>query len=187
MVKVYIRLPRWLECGKLSKLFQPNCQTFTGDSTLKYLRSHKMSRNSQVQMPTFPGCTTQDMKDHIKPLLRRNPEEIIIHVGTNNLRSSNPPCECAEELIDLAESVSSESPAMVTISSLISRSDDESLASKVPDVYKVLKQFCKQKSWGFIDHSNISATDHLNWSGLHLNKGRTSRLAQNFINYFRID
>ena len=158
-----------------------------GDSTLKYLRGHKMSRNSQVKIATFPGCTTRDMKDHIKPLLRRNPDEIIIHVGTNNLRSTNSPRECAEELIDLAESVSSESSAMITISSLISRSDDESLAGKVPDVNKVLKQFCKQRSWGYIDHSNISATDHLNRSGLHLNKGGTSRLAQNFINHLRVD
>ena len=66
---------------------------------------------------------------------------------------------------------------MITISKLISRSDKEALASKVPDVNIVLKQFCKQRTQIFIDHSNISAIDHLNRSGLHLNKG----LAQNFI------
>ncbi|KAL9987102.1 hypothetical protein ACROYT_G001352 [Oculina patagonica] len=49
-----------------------------GDSTLKYLQGHKMSKNSQVKIATFPGCTTQDMNDHIKPLLRRNPDEIIV-------------------------------------------------------------------------------------------------------------
>ena len=109
---------------------QPNCRKkviIAGDSTLKYLQSHKMSRNSQVKIATFPGCTTQDMKDHIKSLLRRNPDEIIIHAGTNSLRSSNSPRECAEEVVDLAKLVSSESPAMITISSLISRSDDEAL------------------------------------------------------------
>ena len=70
------------------------------------------------------------MKDHIKPLLRRNPDKIILHVGTNSLSSSNSPRECAEEVVDLAKSVSSESPVMITISSLIGRSDDETLASK---------------------------------------------------------
>ena len=49
------------------------------------------------------------MKDHIKPLLRRNPDEIIINVGTNSLRSSNTPRECTVEMTDLAEAVSSES------------------------------------------------------------------------------
>ena len=115
-----------------------------GDSTLKYLQGHKMSKNSQIKVATCPGCTTQDMKDHIKPLLRRNPDEIIIHVGTNSLHSSSTPLECAAELIDLAESVSSESSAMISISSLITRSDDEALAAKVPNVNKVLKEHCLQ-------------------------------------------
>ena len=66
-----------------------------GDSTLKYLQGHK-----QVKVATFPGCTTQDMRDHIKPLLHRNPDEIIIHVGTNSLRSFNAARECAAELIN---------------------------------------------------------------------------------------
>ena len=76
-----------------------------------------MSKNSQVKIATFPGCTTQDMKDHIKPLLRRTPAELIIHVGTNSLRSSYTPRECAVELIDLAEAISSESSAMISIRS----------------------------------------------------------------------
>ena len=119
--------------------------------------------------------------------LRRNPHKIIIHVGTNSLSSSNSPLDCAEEVVDSAKSVSSESPAIITISSLICISDDDNLASKVPAVNKVLKHFCHKLSWGFTDHSNISETVHVNRSGLHLTKGGTSRLAQNFINYLRVD
>ena len=77
--------------------------------------------------------------------------------------------------------------AMISISGVINRSDDEALACKVPDVNKVLKECCKQKNWGFVDHSNISITSHLNRSGLHLNKKGTTRLAQNFINHLRVD
>ena len=83
-----------------------------------------------------------------------------------------PKQRCVAELIDLAESVSSES-AMISISSLITRSNDEALATKVPEVNKVLKEHCLQKNWGFVDHSNISPSSHLNRSGLHLNKGGT--------------
>ena len=110
-----------------------------------------------------------------------------IHVGTNSLRSSSTPRECAIELIDVAESVSSGTSATITISSLINRSGDEVLACKVSDVNKVLKEHCLQKNWEFVDHSNISATSHLNRSGLHLNKSGTSRLARNFINHLRVD
>ena len=76
---------------------------------------------------------------------------------------------------------------MITISSLICRSDEDALASKVPAVNKVLKHFCHQMPRGFIDHSKISEAVHLNRSDLHLKKGGTSRLAQNFINYLRVD
>ena len=68
---------------------------------------------------------------------------------TNSLRSSNTPRECAVELIDLAEAVSSKSSAMISISGLINRSDDEALACKVPDVNKVLKGMLPAKELGF--------------------------------------
>ena len=168
----------------------PNCWKtiiIAGDSTLKYLQSHRRSRNMQVKIATFPGCTTQDMKDRIKPLLRRNPDQIIIHVRTNSLSSDNSPREYGQDVVDLAKSVTSESSAKTTISSLICRSDDDALARKVPAVNTVLKHFRQQMSWGFIDHSNSSETVHLTRSGLHLNKGDTSRLPQNFIHYLRVD
>ena len=94
-------------------------------------------------------------------------KSFAIHASTNSLQSSNTPLECAAELVDLADLVSSESSAMISISSLITRSDDEALAAKVPDVNKVLKEHCLEKNWGFVDYSNISASSDLNRSGLH--------------------
>ena len=169
---------------------RPNRQKkvmIAGDSVLKHLQGHKMSRNSRVQISSFPGCTTEDMHDFIKPLLRKNPDEIILHVGTNSLRSCDTPRSCADEIIDLATMVSCESPAKIALSSLVGRSDDEALACKIAEVNRILEDCCTRKSWGFVDHSNISTSNHLNRSGLHLNKSGTSRLAQNFINYLRLD
>ena len=127
------------------------------------------------------------MNDRIKPLLRRNPDQIIIHVETNSLSSSNSHRECAEEAVYLTKSVTSEPSAKTTISSLICRSDDDALARKVPAVNTVLNHFRQQMSWGFIDHSNNSETVRLNLSGPYLNKGGTSRLLQSFINYLCVD
>ena len=146
-----------------------------------------MSRNSRVKISSFPGCTTEDMHDFIKPLLRKNPDEIILHVGTNNLRSCDTPRACADEIIDLATMVSRESPAKIALSSIVCRSDEEALACKIAEVNRILKDCCTRKSWGFVDHSNISTSNHLNRSGLHLNKSGTSRLARNFIDYLRLD
>ena len=83
--------------------------------------------------------------------------------------------------------VGTESTAKITMSSLVGRSDDETLASKITDVNKVIKQFRNQNNWGFVDHSNISVNSHLNRSGLDLKKSGTSRLARNFINHLNLE
>ena len=73
------------------------------------------------------------------------------------------------------------------ISGIIPRSDDESVAIKVSGVNKLLKTFCNQNGWGFVDHSNVSPKHDLNRSGLHLNAKTTPRLATNFTNCLRGD
>ena len=169
---------------------QPNRQKkvmIAGDSVLKHLQGHKMSRNSRVKVSSFPGCTTEDMHDFIKPILQKHPDEITPHVGTNSLRSCDIPSACAEEIIDLATMVRRESPAKIALSSLVCRSDDEAWACKIAEVNTILKDCCTQKSWGFVDQSNISTSNHLNRSSLHLSKSGTSRLARILINYLRLD
>ena len=138
--------------------------------------------NSKVHVSTFPCCSTADMADHIRSLLRRKPDSLIIHVGTNSLRSTGSSHECAEEIVDLAREVDQEgvSPA---ISSLTTRADDSELAKRVTEVNKILRKFCRQNNWGFIDHNNITAEKHLNRSRLHLNRVGTSLLSKNFYSF----
>ena len=42
-----------------------------------------------------------DMRDNIKPIIRKKPDQFIIHVGTNSLRDSESPTACSEEINDL--------------------------------------------------------------------------------------
>ena len=65
---------------------------------------------TKVQVSTFPGCTTLDMKDHINPILRKKPDKLIVHVGTNNLRGREAPTKCAEEIISLTKAIKSNLP-----------------------------------------------------------------------------
>ena len=85
-----------------------------------------------------------DMRDQIKPILRKKPDAIVIHVGTNSLRSSASARDCAEEIVNLATMINNESSADLAISGIIPRSDDEFLAFKVSCVNKILKTFCNQ-------------------------------------------
>ena len=43
-----------------------------------------MSQKRLIKVKTFPGATIQDMKFFVAPHLKKNPDNIIIHVGTNN-------------------------------------------------------------------------------------------------------
>ena len=89
-----------------------------GDSILKNLQGRKISRSAKVKVSLFPGCTTMDMRDHIKPILRKNPDAIVIHVGTNSLRSSASVRDCAEEIVNLATMINNESSVDLAISSI---------------------------------------------------------------------
>ena len=167
-----------------TKTTEPTKVIIAGDSMIKHLNGFRMStKETRVQIATFPGATTLDMTDHIKPIQRKCPDKLILHVGTNNLRGRGTPSKHAEEIISLVESVKNTLPETeVIISGLINRVDDDALGNKVNQVNKVLKQMCNQHHCKFIEHSNITPS-HLNRSGIHLSKMGTTKLSRNFNKY----
>ena len=115
-----------------------------GDSILKHLNDRSVSGpNSKVQVSSFPGCTTNHIADHIRPIVRWKPDSIIIHVGTNSLRNSNSSRESADEIADIGRMVDHEGIS-VAISSPTARADDNELAKRVKEVNKILRNFCRQ-------------------------------------------
>ena len=58
-----------------------------GDSVIQNIRGWSLSKTNKVVVKPFPGVTTEDVEDFIKPTLRKDPENIIIHVGTNDVNS----------------------------------------------------------------------------------------------------
>ena len=154
---------------------------------LKFIKGRKLSsqisNQSLTYVKAFPGVTLQDMSDFIMPSLCRKPEEVILHVGTNNLKFSEPQ-EIAEGIINLGLKIQNHSPdCKITISSLISRSD-QTLNSKIKEVNKIVNQFAKQHAWRTIPHSNIK-NEPFNAGGLHLNVKGTKVLAKNLVSHLR--
>ena len=47
------------------------------------------------------------MQDYVKPTLRQNPDQTIVHVGTNDLASNNRPKQIVESIIGKATSLKS--------------------------------------------------------------------------------
>ena len=111
------------------------------------------------------------MEDFIQLILRREPENIIIQ----------EPRLTAEGIVNLALQIEGDAPnTNIAISGLVSRADDKE--GKVSSVNKILKKFCHQNHWNFIEHNDVNLT-HLNRGGLHLIKSGTSLLAENFCKY----
>ena len=126
---------------------------------------------NKVVVKKFRGAATKDMEDFIKPILRKDPENIIIHVWTNDVNSQEPRL-IAEGIVNLALQIEGDAPnTNIAISGLVSRADD-----KVSSVHKILKKFCHQNHWNFIERNNVSLT-HLNRGRLHLSKSGTALLA----------
>ena len=128
---------------------------------------------------SFSGATTSDMKHYLMPTLDKNPQQIILHVGTNDLRDHTPTV-VAENIVDLARKIETENNAEVILSELVLRSDSVS-TDAVKAVNKRLTKFCNQNDWGIIKHQNIDSTG-LNKSGLHLNVKGNNILFSNFVN-----
>ncbi|KXJ05002.1 hypothetical protein AC249_AIPGENE4972, partial [Exaiptasia diaphana] len=151
-----------------SKHSPPNEVFIVGDSMVKNLQGHKMSRNQKIKVWTFRGSTACDMKEYIKPILQRKPKEIVLHVGTNSVQNLDAKA-CAEQIMQIGSTISNEN-IKPTISGIIKRRDNSALNKKAMEVNTILKDQCKTNGIPFIDHSNIDPNNNLNRSGLHLNK-----------------
>ena len=147
-----------------------------GDSIIKDLNGRMMSRKNNVKIHCFPGSTTEDMTDFVKPLLKKNPSHFIFHVGTNDL-SCNSPDKIVDSINSLVEIVSSKGVGC-SVSNLTVRKDR--LSEKAIEINRLLKDSIGGKI-GIIDNTNLNES-HLNGSGLHLNRRGSVALARNMIN-----
>ena len=60
-----------------------------GDSIMSGIREELLKTDKHnVKVRFFRGGTIEDMEDNIKPVLKREPDYIILHVGTNNATNS---------------------------------------------------------------------------------------------------
>ena len=142
--------------------------TIIGDSIIKQIKANNLrknlSGNEKVFVKSFPGATVSQM--HHKPSMEFDPNLVIIHVGTNDLRSAKDPNQIANGIINLATEVNRENNEVI-LSSIITRTDK--FKDKADTVNKHLKQLCNQNSFKIIDNSNILQGSHISHDGLHLN------------------
>ena len=61
-----------------------------------------MSNESfKVRVKNHPGATTEDICDHLKSEIRKKPDVVIIHAGTNDLTNNSKSLENYKRIADL--------------------------------------------------------------------------------------
>ena len=142
-----------------------------GDSLLKNVRGWELKKrchkNEQIYVKCFPGATTTDLKSYCIPSIEKDPECIVLHIGTNDLKSKKSEVDIAEEIVNLAKSVKNKD-IEVKISGLVPRGDG--LEARRSKVNPVLRDLCNENEIELIEHLNIDPEKHLNNSKIHLNR-----------------
>ena len=155
-----------------------NSVIIVGDSIVKHLTGPGISKKNHIKIKTNPGATTEDTIDHIKPSIKRKPDSLPAHPGTNDPTNGINTMTKIRKVVATAGEMDNEEKIKLFYFSITCRKDvdktDEIIAANGR-----LQKYCLSKGFLFIDNSNIDASC-LNAGKLHLNRQGTSILADNF-------
>ena len=80
-------------------------------------------REEKVAVKHFSWSTIEDMKTYIQAPLKRDPDRVIVHVGTKDLRSSQDPETIAKNIIDIAKNCTANKNEIL-VSNIVPRRDN---------------------------------------------------------------
>mgnify|MGYP001793646456 CR=1 FL=1 len=144
------------------------------------IQQARLSKKREVKVRPFLGASIRDMDDYLKPLLRKEPSKIILHVGTvdASYRTSRA---ILDDLLKLKCNIQNILPqCKVVLSCPINRNDN----GKACLTIKRLNNHFEDLELDYINNDNIE-DDCLSDDGLHLNPKGDGKLAINFIRKFK--
>ena len=92
-----------------------------------------------MKVRPHPGATSEDLINYIKPVARRKPDIVVLHIGTNDLTNGINTQEKLQEVVDALQRESTETK--ITLSSVVTRSDKSNMQLKVSTLNASLKAF----------------------------------------------
>ena len=93
-------------------------------SMTKHLDSRRIGKSikgkgPRIHVETFKGTKTEAMMHYVKPCLRKNVDKLILHVGTNDIKSKTTK-QIADNIVDIYQSVDmNHSKTQIIISEII--------------------------------------------------------------------
>ena len=84
--------------------------------------ANKTSSDNIILLKPFPGDRAKAMKHYVSSDSEKNPDLLIVHIVTNDLKSVNSPEEIANEIISLPLSVKRKGH-QIAVSGIVSQGD----------------------------------------------------------------
>ena len=147
-----------------------------------YRREPKLSRNKKIKVRFLPGAKTEDLQYHLVSYLKKKPDNIIIHIGTNDSPYKSEDL-IYKELLNVKQIIHKLHPDCknIVVSSAIIQTDKQ----EANIILKKYNNILKQEGKKVIFHNNITPS-HLNKDGLHLNFNGSTVLAGNLLSRIRM-
>ena len=82
-----------------------------------------MKNNETIYVKSLSGAKIADMRDHAKPSQHYNPDEIILHMGSNDLLTPKTAEVISDEIIKLAPELKTDENDII-VSDIIGRNDE---------------------------------------------------------------
>ena len=113
-----------VEKVSLIRQWKKGTTLIVGDSMLAGIEQKRIYGNMSVKVRIFPSATTHDTYDYLKPLLKKNADNIILHIGTNNSVNETSP-NVLNGILSLKNFIEKLRPkCKVIVSNIIYRSDN---------------------------------------------------------------
>ena len=142
-----------------------NTTLLVSDSMLSGIQERRISiRDRDVKAKNFPGATIDVMYDYIKPWFKKRPDNIILHVSTNNTANESSGAVLGK-LLDLKKFIENTLlESNVIISNVVTRTDN----GKASLIVIKTTEHLHGLQMNIIDNVNITSNE-LNEGGLNLN------------------
>ena len=138
------------------------------------LKQELPNKKHQVKVRCCRGATVEDMFDYVKPILKRKPDYVVLHVGTNNAKDMTSR-NILGKLLQLKTAVlDSDENCKVILSQPMTWMDD----GKAGFTISKLNDLLEEMDIPILKNRNITV-DHLGSKGLHLNPHGIARFAMN--------
>lgn len=166
--------------SSIDEKWPKNTVLIMSDSMMNQLEGPRLSKDFNVKVKAIGGCTIERMFSEINPMLKKEPDYIILNVGTNDSQRKSAD-QIVNELMKLKSYILNILPKCVVILS------KPMMRTDIPNANLTIRYVnSKLNNLGILllDNDNI-CEHHLGKKGHHLNKHGTSRLALNIISLLR--